>query len=218
MYNSDTPTRADLPTTGRLIRSTLIAVATAAVLLVTVILPAEYAVDPTGIGRVLGLTKMGEIKQQLAQEAERDALTAPVDAIADPAIEPTVEAAPAVVETTLPASPLAALPAEDIWRDEIVLTLKPGAAAEIKLVMKKGETASYMWIVDQGHLNSDLHGDGVNGRSISYRKGRAESTDAGELTSAFDGAHGWFWRNRSDVSVALTLQVKGEYSEVKRAL
>jgi len=216
MYNSDTPTRADLPTTGRLIRSTLIAIATAAALLVTIILPAEYAIDPTGVGRVLGLTKMGEIKRQLAEEAERDALTAPADEIAglavtpEPAIEPTVEAAPPVVEPVLPA--------EDIWRDEVVLTLKPGEAAEIKLVMKAGETAGYMWIVDQGRLNSDLHGDNTNGQFISYRKGRAESTDAGEFTATFDGAHGWFWRNRSDVNVELTLRVKGEYSEVKRVL
>jgi hypothetical protein len=38
-------------------------------LLVTVVLPAEYGVDPTGIGRVLGLTQMGVIKARLAAEA-----------------------------------------------------------------------------------------------------------------------------------------------------
>ena len=45
---------------------------TAVALLATVILPAEYAVDPTGIGGILGLTQMGEIKQQLADEATAD--------------------------------------------------------------------------------------------------------------------------------------------------
>lgn len=73
MYNTDMPGRADLPTTRQLIRSTLIALAAAAALLVTVVLPAEYAVDPTGAGRLLGLTRMGEIKQQLAEEAAADA-------------------------------------------------------------------------------------------------------------------------------------------------
>lgn len=72
MYNSDMPTRAELPTTKQLIRSTLIALSTAMVLLVTVILPAEYAIDPTGVGKVLGLTEMGEIKAQLEQEAAED--------------------------------------------------------------------------------------------------------------------------------------------------
>ena len=64
MYNTDMPTRAELPSSARLLRSTLIAVTTAVALLATVILPAEYAVDPTGIGGILGLTQMGEIKQQ----------------------------------------------------------------------------------------------------------------------------------------------------------
>ncbi|GAM66049.1 hypothetical protein JCM19232_1567 [Vibrio ishigakensis] len=72
MYNSDMPTRAQLPSNGQLIRSTLIALVSAALILVTVILPAEYAIDPTGVGRALGLTEMGEIKAQLEQEAKED--------------------------------------------------------------------------------------------------------------------------------------------------
>ena len=43
-------------------------------LLVTVVLPAEYGIDPTGAGRLLGLNEMGEIKTQLHQEAEADRL------------------------------------------------------------------------------------------------------------------------------------------------
>ncbi|HAJ46715.1 MAG TPA: transmembrane anchor protein, partial [Alphaproteobacteria bacterium] len=50
MYNTDMPTRAELPTTPQLLRSTAIAIATAAVILVTVVLPSEYAIDPTGVG------------------------------------------------------------------------------------------------------------------------------------------------------------------------
>ena len=48
MYNSDLPTRAELPTSAQLVRSTLVAAGVAAVLLVTVVLPAEYGIDPTG--------------------------------------------------------------------------------------------------------------------------------------------------------------------------
>jgi cytoskeletal protein RodZ len=72
MYNTDLPTRAELPSTGKLLRSTLLAAVIAIALLVTVVLPAEYAIDPTGAGRLLGLTEMGEIKTQLAEEAELD--------------------------------------------------------------------------------------------------------------------------------------------------
>ena len=68
MYNTDLPTRAELPSTGKLLRSTLLAAVIAIALLVTVVLPAEYAIDPTGAGRLLGLTEMGEIKAQLAED------------------------------------------------------------------------------------------------------------------------------------------------------
>jgi hypothetical protein len=56
-----------------LLRATLIAVGVAAVLLLTCVLPAEYGIDPTGIGRVLGLTQMGEVKMALAEEAASNA-------------------------------------------------------------------------------------------------------------------------------------------------
>lgn len=52
------------PTAWKLLRSTLLAIVAAAVLLVTTVLPAEYGIDLTGIGRVLGLTQMGESKQR----------------------------------------------------------------------------------------------------------------------------------------------------------
>ena len=69
MYNTDLPNRADLPSTKQLLKSTALAAAVAATLLITCILPAEYGIDPTGIGQAIGLKKMGEIKQQLHQEA-----------------------------------------------------------------------------------------------------------------------------------------------------
>ena len=215
MYNSDLPTRADLPSTQQLFRSTLIAAGVAGVILVAAVLPGEYGVDPTGVGRLLGLTQMGEIKQQLAAEAEADATAAPVVAQAAPAApsESASSVTSAVADAGAPP-----VVAADVWREEVTLTLAPGEAAEIKLVMKAGETAAYAWTAKSGALNSDLHGDGKDGKATSYRKGRAEAADSGELTAAFDGSHGWFWRNRGDAPVELLLQVRGEYAELKRVI
>ena len=72
MYNANKPNPEELPSSRQLIRSTIAALGVAIVLLVTVVLPAEYGIDPTRIGGVLGLTDMGEIKTQLAEEAEAD--------------------------------------------------------------------------------------------------------------------------------------------------
>lgn len=209
MYNSDPPTRAELPTSKQLLRSTVIAVVVAAALLVFVVLPAEYGVDPTGVGRLLNLTEMGEIKQQLAEEAEADAAaeaTAPTVAV-EPTATSEVTEAPAEEE---PESPTG-------WRDELTMTFAPAAGDDIKLVMSSGDTVVYEWTVDQGHLNSDLHTDtGPSGGSHSYRRGRAETTVAAEFTAVSEGTHGWFWRNRSDVDVTVTLRIRGEYGEIRR--
>lgn len=78
MFNNQRPDTNDLPSTTQLLRSTVIALITAGVLLVTVVMPSEYALDPTGVGRVLGLTQMGELKATLAQEAAAEEAAQPV--------------------------------------------------------------------------------------------------------------------------------------------
>ncbi len=116
MYNTDLPRRADLPSSAQLKRSTWIAGITASAILALVILPSEYAIDPTGIGRMLGLTQMGEIKTQLAQEAVRDAaVVSSAQASPQPTgAEPSVAARLDRIETLLQefASVVPALPAK----------------------------------------------------------------------------------------------------------
>lgn len=209
MYNTDMPSRADLPTTRQLIRSTAVAAVSALVLLFTVVLPAEYGVDPTGAGRLLGLTEMGEIKTRLAQEAADDAAAnSGTDAAA---VAPAPVALPAPVEP----APSAPVPADAAWRDEVRFTLAPGQGTEIKLRMNEGDKALYAWTVAGGVVNYDTHGD-APGRSISYEKGRGVPSDEGELVAAFTGHHGWFWRNRGQAEVTVVLRTRGDYSDLKR--
>ena len=223
MYNTDMPTRAELPTSAQLVRSTAIAFITAAVLLVTVVMPADYGIDPTGIGRVLNLTQMGEIKKELAAEAAADAMaqaaggvTAP--ASTEPAAQPDSAALVAAAAPAPAPAPVTAAKAETVkvqWRDETQVTLKPGEGIEIKLSMNEGAKALYAWTVQGGAVNFDAHGDGL-GRSISYEKGRGVAADEGELVAAFKGKHGWFWRNRGDATVTLLLQTSGDYAKIER--
>ncbi|MFN4156664.1 MAG: transmembrane anchor protein [Paracoccaceae bacterium] len=215
MYNTPKPSIEDLPTSSQLLRSTGIAIAAAAVILVTVVMPAEYNIDPTGIGGVLGLTEMGEIKAQLAEEAEADRRM-----MEQRAVEPQSSLSPGVLDTIFGLFAGAAhaqetLIATPAWTDEITFALDPGQGIEIKLVMEEGAVAQYDWAVTGGAVNYDTHGDG-SGKSISYEKGRSVVADAGNLTAAFTGNHGWFWRNRGGAPVSVTLQVAGAYSEVKR--
>ena len=212
MFNSDIPTQAGLPTTRKLVRSTLLALLSAAVILVTVVLPAEYAIDPTGTGRMLGLTEMGEIKTQLEQEAEADRLRDPAPAAPDKRSSLFGGMVAGWFIGTAQAQ------SKDVaWKDEISVTLKPGQGAEVKLTMGKGAKAEFSWAVANGAVNYDLHGDG-GGQNISYKKGRKVEKHSGTLEAAFDGSHGWFWRNRGRQDVTVTLKVRGAYSEVKRLM
>ena len=219
MYNSDMPTRAELPTTKQLIRSTLIALSTAIVLLVTVILPAEYAIDPTGVGRVLGLREMGEIKVQLEQEAAEDAARTRVLVATKVESEApkTVTKANEPVEESIGSVAVSNQIEEPVWRDRKIISLEPGQGAEVKLVMNKGQVAQYEWRSKGGPVNHDTHGDG-NGQSISYEKGRGVPGGEGELVAAFDGSHGWFFRNRNKGKVMVILKTNGDYTQIKRVL
>lgn len=58
-----------IATLPQLKRATLWAVIVAAALLVIAVLPAEYGIDPTGIGRPLGLTRLGEAKRGATSNA-----------------------------------------------------------------------------------------------------------------------------------------------------
>ena len=216
MYNSDIPTRAELPTSKQLLRSTFIAAITAAALLVTTVLPAEYGIDPTGIGKTLGLTEMGEIKAQLSKEAEADrARDQPT---------PSPEKRSSLLGTLmaqLVIGPAAAQSAAQASRaDEVSVTLKPGEGAEVKLDMKKGAKATFSWTVAGGVVNYDTHGEPHNNPDAthSYNKGRGVARDEGVLQAAFDGKHGWFWRNRSAGNVTVTVRTNGEYTSIKRML
>ena len=226
MYNSDTPTRAELPTSRQLVRSTVLAAISALVLLVAVVLPAEYGIDPTGIGRVLRLTEMGDIKQQLAADAAADvAAAAPA---APPAPSPVAattlgmaaanaaESAKAAVAAAPKAPAQPAAPKIE-WRDEMPVTLKPGEGTEIKLKMVQGAKAQYLWVVEGGEVNFDTHGDAL-GKSISYEKGRGVSSDEGVLEAAFTGNHGWYWRNRGKSDVKVILRTRGDYTDIKRMM
>lgn len=214
MHSAQKPNLDDLPTARQLWRSTAIAAGAAAALLVTVVWPSEYGLDPTGIGGVLALAEMGEIKAQLAEEAGADRLMLEGQAEPQSSLQPgLLDVIFGAIVGTAHAQEAPVVAPE--WQDEITFALEPGQGLEIKLVMEEGAAAPFEWKVEGGEVNFDLHGDG-SGNEISYEKGRAVPEATGELTAAFTGNHGWFWRTRGDTPVSMTLRVAGASSEIKR--
>jgi hypothetical protein len=199
MFDENKPTADELPSTRQLIRSTLIALEVAIVILVVAVLPAEYAVDPTGIGRVLGLTQMGEIKVH-AQEATGEGGPAP-------AHETPAKWIPQAMRIVPPEK-----------TDEMTIALRPGQGTEVKVEMDKGTRVDYRWSANGGELLYDTHGEphsGPKNFSHGYGKGSAPR-DEGVLEARFDGHHGWYWKNTTKKLLKVTLRVKGRYRALKR--
>jgi hypothetical protein len=202
MHNAPKPKLEDLPTKAQLRRSSIIAGIGAVFIGVAVYMPAELGQDPTGVGSLLGLTEMGEIKQQLKEEAEADAELhggGQSSSLMDDILGLFVSTAHA----------------QEVWQDTITFTLEPGEYTEIKATMEEGATLFYEWTSEGGRINFDLHAH-AGGQDVTYEKGRGQTEGEGSFETPFAGDHGWFWRNRDDEAVTVTLQLRGDYSAIVR--
>jgi len=203
MHHAPNPNIEDLPTKAQLRRSTIIVGIGAVFIGVCVYLPAEYGTDPTGVGSILGLTEMGEIKQQLAAEAATDELLHGGDESSS-------------LMNDIFGLFVSTAQAQEAWTDEITFTLAPGEFTEIKATMEAGATMTYAWSATGGRINFDLHAH-AGGRDVTYEKGRGQTSGEGSFETPFAGDHGWFWRNRDDADITVVLQLRGDYSEIVRS-
>lgn len=181
-----------LPALRRLNRAALIAVLVAGALVVTVVLPAEYGIDPSRVGRLLGLTEMGEMKRAQVAPPRQG------------------------WRFSLIGSAHAQAPAPR--NDEVKVTLKPGDTAEVKAFMKVGDDMTWKWSAVGGKLNFDFHGEPPNApadKFTSYAKGAADKAE-GTFTPKFAGTHGWFWRNRTSQTITVTVSTSGRYEKLER--
>lgn len=195
------------PSRDEVVRALVTAASVAIVLAIVVVLPAERGVDPTGLGRVLGLTAMGEAKR--AMDADAHAPTTPE------VITTLVAPAPSASSSALAPSVSASSTNPGVRADVTKVKLRPNQSIEVKLAMSEGNRVTFAWSLDRGRVSYDLHADRVAGSYHSYKKEKVATSDKGELVAAFDGYHGWFWRNRSPDELTITLETSGAYREVK---
>ena len=187
------PPPADLPSSAELARATVGAAVVAATLLVVVVLPAEYGIDPTGIGSVLGLYRAP------APEAE------PL-----PASSAGGEATPVAGAGSLFTSPT------PFRSDEMSITLAAGEGAEIKAQMAAGERLVYSWTASGNGVDVDMHGEAADktGGDRSYQTGEFQTSGHGAFEAPMTGNHGWFWQNLNDDPVTVTVKTAGFYTRL----
>lgn len=183
-----------------LLRATFVAMAGAAVILVTIVLPAEYGLDPLGTGRALGLFRPAPV---------------PVDGGAGPE-----GMAPGVADGAAAGTGGVQLRSPRPYRtDELSVTLQPGEGAEVKAAMRQGEVLVYSWTATGEGVDVDMHGDftdGPPGNYTGYWKEEFQKGDHGAFRAPAAGNHGWFWQNLTDVPVTVTVTTSGFYEKLFR--
>ncbi|WP_438465720.1 hypothetical protein [Marinomonas sp. PE14-40] len=234
MTHSQATKTGEIASSLSLIKATIAAFISAIIILICIVLPAEFAIDITGTGKLLGLQTMGKIKQSLAlEQAELDQKVLTNKALSPSpetkmlaeqeakvfATQETSVQAPTLVKVSAQAKTILisndALP--KLMTDSRTLVLENGEAAELKVALAKGQYVDFEWKTN-AKVNFDNHGDSDNIRYHPYTKGKGVMQDEGRIQAAFNGYHGWFWRNRSGKQVSLTINFTGEYTKVKRVL
>ena len=186
------------PSTPQLLKATALALAAAGAILLTHVLPAEYGIDPTGIGKALGLTAL-----HTPATASTTLAVAPTPSASAPAIDPTAS----VIQQPTP-----------YQSGEMTLTLQANEGAEIKAQMRAGEAFVFSWISEGGPVNFDMHGEKPNDGDnfTSYWKDRAKSEGHGSFTAPFAGSQGWYWKNKGTAPVTITVKVSGYFQKLYR--
>jgi hypothetical protein len=159
------------------------------VLTLTVILPTEYGLDPTGFGALTGLT----------------ALSQPPEVVVE-----TKFAAPPEIAKAEP------LPfRQDVVTFPIGAFGETLGATEYKVTLAEGETLVYSWRASTAIL-FEFHGhttptDGSPAEVMDYIKGEA-TEGHGTLTAPLTGIHGWYFANPTFEGVTVELTLAGYYT------
>lgn len=205
--NLDTTT----PTRSTIIKSALLAMSAAAICTVLFVMPAEYGIDPTGIGAKLGLTELADSGGDLEAARPRTVVGAypgPPDAEAFDYFDPEVLG-----------EPFAKTHDKAFKTETILVDLDEFEQVEYKAVMQRGDALVFEWAVDDGIVYTDFHADPGDapgypeGYFIRYRESET-ATGAGSIVAPFDGNHGWYWLNIEEHPVRITLRVSGYFERI----
>ena len=98
--------------------------------------------------------------------------------------------------------------AQEALQDEITFTLAPGEYTAIKAMIEEGATLFYAWTSTSRRINFDRQAH-TGADAVTYEKGRGQTRREGSFETQFAGKHSWFWSNRDNETVTVTLQLSG---------
>lgn len=96
------------------------------------------------------------------------------------------------------------------WKDTNTIVIPANKSLEFKFYIKKGNEFEYEWETNKGNVFFDFHGDAPLGAFESFQK-KTSNSSSGKLVIPFDGNHGWYWKNKTNEEVTITLKTNGDY-------
>lgn len=207
MADPISPFEANPPAARKLLLGIGGAALAAALLLVVAILPAEYGIDPTGIGKALGLTA---ISGQAQAAGVQDVIGGNENLAA---VEPPEYGDP----IPLPNPAVSQLKPGGPQTHTQTITIPEFRETEVKAILDVAQVIVYSWEAD-GDVYVDFHGhdEATTGDGfVRYREEQSTRSGSGSLVAPFTGEHGWFWLNIDDKPVNIKLTVTGYYNSIK---
>jgi len=194
------------PSRKKLLIGSVTALAVAGIAVVGFVLPAEYGIDPLGIGKALGLTQLsgGGAKENiyLKRGQARTNVLFPLDAAAT-LDEETLR--------KLLADKGVAFPAEaKAQSDRFQIELLPYEGIELKYVLDQGAPMVFSWHAT-APVNVDMHSHPFDGGTEATESFVIDDfrTQTAAYVAPFNGIHGWYWQNRTMEPITLTLDATG---------
>lgn len=181
-------------------------------LLVVAVLPAEYGIDPTGLGGKLGLTELAQETAEVGSfEGVLEFNIGEYDPTAD-LIDMSVQGLIQQQDTPF-------------YSEVMDIEIEDFGEIEHKFIMPADTTFVYSWevldAVGDG-VYYDFHGhpsteDAVNypdGFEMAYAKGEG-ITQHGSFTAPFTGFHGFYFMNIEEGPITVRLTISGYWEEHK---
>jgi hypothetical protein len=199
----------------RVLRATGLMALIAAVLTVTVILPAEFGRDPTGFGTLTGLTRLAAVRAA-GEAAATPAPSAPAGAAA-PVAAGAFDAEASAEGKALPLAKWSNKHTDAYATGKYEIKLAGAGELEWKATMARGEPLLYRWKVRKGQqVYYEFHGEPVKGNWAdkyyeSYETGEAASGQ-GYVVAPFSGHHGWYFVNLTGDPIIIDVELVGYYS------
>ena len=194
---------------AQLLKSLITALIIGVVILLTAVLPAEYGLDPLKTGELFGFSKLYQENNPIESNEPSPSLNFKKIKMeklgSSPSITRPNEANNPPPETQYPTR-----------EDSIEVVIPAGTGIEYKFKSLKYGKTKYEWTTDKGIIYIDFHGEVKQEntpKNVFYESYTLAYSNnmAGTLTAPFEGKHGWYFRNKTNEDIIVTLRLIGQY-------